>query len=288
MFIVGKKLEECDGALRVMIGDENFTLINNYFNSYYAVCYNDQDLKIKNENVAKAERRLLSLCYDGIGFLPFMNLAKLNSVGNSLDNAKDLANETRNKLQLSLYNLEINNRDVKDSNVYDRLEKTHDLHAWCKFMNPEVVETTEEDLLLDVVLNNELDLIKDFLDDYRSLDFDVRLAKKKGKANINHKYIDLDLRFQNLVAQNELLNIYKNSNQDPALMNGVITDSYNLLKKSLSEGVSDAEIKDYKDKMDFDLENDDKLNKAIDVYVSNTLDNVLTYRKNTTNKKKAR
>lgn len=288
MFIVGKKLEECDGALRVMIGDENFTLINNYFNSYYAVCYNDQDLKIKNENVAKAERRLLSLCYDGIGFLPFMNLAKLNSVGNSLDNAKDLANETRNKLQLSLYNLEINNRDVKDSNVYDRLEKTHDLHAWCKFMNPEVVETTEEDLLLDVVLNNELDLIKDFLDDYRSLDFDVRLAKKKGKANINHKYIHLDLRFQNLVAQNELLNIYKNSNQDPALMNGVITDSYNLLKKSLSEGVSDAEIKDYKDKMDFDLENDDKLNKAIDVYVSNTLDNVLTYRKNTTNKKKAR
>ena len=288
MFIVGKKLEECDGALRVMIGDENFTLINNYFNSYYAVCYNDQDLKIKNENVAKAERRLLSLCYDGIGFLPFMNLAKLNSVGNSLDNAKDLANETRNKLQLSLYNLEINNRDVKDSNVYDRLEKTHDLHAWCKFMNPEVVETTEEDLLLDVVLNNELDLIKDFLDDYRSLDFDVRLAKKKGKANINHKYIDLDLRFQNLVAQNELLNIYKNSNQDPDLMNGVITDSYNLLKKSLSEGVSDAEIKDYKDKMDFDLENDDKLNKAIDVYVSNTLDNVLTYRKNTTNKKKAR
>lgn len=159
---------------------------------------------------------------------------------------------------------------------------------FCKFMNPVIVETTDDDLLLDVVLNNGLDLIKDYLCDYRSLDFDVRLAKKNGKANINHNFTDLDLRFQNIVAQNEVLNIYKNSNQDAALINGIITDSYGLLKNSLSEGVSDTEINDYKEKMDFDIENDEELNKSFKKFVNATLDSVITYRKNTKNKKKAK
>lgn len=53
MFIIGKDIKNCDVALRMMIGDENFSLINDYFNNYYAVCYNDQDLKIKNAEVLK-------------------------------------------------------------------------------------------------------------------------------------------------------------------------------------------------------------------------------------------
>ena len=106
-------------------------------------------------------------------------------------------------------------------------------------MNPYVVETTEDDLLLDVVWNNELDLIRDVLNDYRALDFDVRLAKKKGKSNINHKFSDLDLRLQNINLQNEVLKKYKDSDQDATLINAVITESYRFLTKWLNDGVTE-------------------------------------------------
>lgn len=43
-----------------------------------------------------------------------MDLARLNSIGNDLDSAKDRANEARKKLQLSLYKLEMNNNDIKN------------------------------------------------------------------------------------------------------------------------------------------------------------------------------
>ena len=288
MFIIGKNLDNCDDVVSMMIGEENFNLINDYLNNYYSVCFNDQELREKNYKVRQEEKRLLSLCYSGMGIFPFINLAKLNAIGNSVDSAKDAANEVRKKLQMSLYKLQVNDNDIKESNVYERLKKTHDLHAWCKFMNPEIVETTEDDLLLDVVLNNELDLIKDYLEDYRTLDFDVRLAKKKGKANINHNFTDLDLRFQNIVFQNEVLEIYQRSNQDASLMNEIFTESYGLLKKSLSEGVTDTEINDYKDMMNFEIENDKELNMAVKKYVATTLDTVVTYRKKTTHKKKAK
>lgn len=65
-----------------------------------------------------------------MNFIPFMNLSRINSIGNNLDNAKDRANEARKNLQLALYKLEVNNNEVKDSNVFDRLEKTHNLYAF--------------------------------------------------------------------------------------------------------------------------------------------------------------
>lgn len=270
MFIIGKDYKDADGALQVMIGKENFSLINEYFNNYLAVCYNDETLKFENNKVAAAEKQLLLLSCGSFRIFPFMDLARLNSIGNDLDSAKDRANEARKKLQLSLYKLEMNNNDIKNSNVFDRLEKTHGLHAWCKFMNPYVVETTEDDLLLDVVLNNELDLIKDVLNDYRALDFDVRLAKKKGRSNINHKFSDLDLRLQNINLQNEVLKKYQESNQDATLINAVITESYRFLTKGLNDGVTEEEINDYKKKMNFDIEKDTELDAAVKKYVNVT------------------
>ena len=261
MFIIGKDYKDADSALQVMIGEKNFSLINEYLNKYLAVCYDDEILKIENDKVAEGEKQLLLQNY--LSFRTF-------TIANYIDRAKDSVNKAKQKLQLSLNELEMTNNDIKNSNVFDRLEKTHGLHARCKFMNPYVVETTEEDLLLDVVLNNELDLIKDILNDYRTLDFDVRLAKKKGKSNINHKFTDLDLRLQNINLQNEVLKKYKESNQDATLINAIITESYRFLIKGLNDGVSEEEINDYKDKMNFDIKNDTELDSIVKKYVTMT------------------
>lgn len=59
MFIIGKDYKDADGALQVMIGKENFSLVNEYFNNYLAVCYNDETLKFENNKAAAAEKQLL-------------------------------------------------------------------------------------------------------------------------------------------------------------------------------------------------------------------------------------
>lgn len=289
MFIIGNEINNCNEVIRIMIGDNNINLINDYFNNYYAVCYNDQELKTKMDMLYKLDCKFKNACLDGMGLVPYFQFAKLYSLSNNLDNLQEQVNEKRNDLDFSLFRLEIDNSDIKESNIYNRLENTHGLHAFCKYMNPYLVDITDEDLLLDEVLNNELDLIRDFFDDYRCLNFDVRLAKKRKSSYINHDINKLDLRLQNIVMQNEVLNVYKDSDVDAAIVNEIINDSYSLLVKSFSEGVSYNEISNYKEILNFNLpEKEKNMNKAIKKYVSVTLDEINNFGKIIDCKKKVK
>ena len=273
MFLIGNKVENCSDIIRSSIGDDNIKMINDYFNKYYEVSYLDQNLKVKMDIANRAEILYQNSCYFGLGLLPFLQLMRINSLSQELDKANKEVDNSRKNLSHSLSGLLIKNDEIKKSNIYEILDNSHSLHEACCEKAIFGVEIEDENRLLDLVLNNELDLIKDYLAD--SNRFYSRLVgdTEKYDTNINN----LDLRLKNITLQHEILDKYKNSDADATIVYGIIDESYSLLKKSLDSSISKNELNDYSDKVNVDLIDKSNIDYLIKKYIYCTKADILEF-----------
>lgn len=282
MFIIGKTANDLEGRITSFIDKDYIILINDYLNNYYESYYKDMMLEYKVDMLNDAKCKLEDTYFDGLGLLPCKHFVTLDFLADNVKSLEEKVNNDKRDLDLVLSKLKLNNLTIKNSNLLDRINVTYGMHVFCKNMNPYIVAVTADDHLFDSVLNNELDLIKDFINDYSSLEDDINVAKENNTF-IDHDITNLDLRLQNIAIQNEILNIYKKCEVDEMtteIINLAINSNYELLKNSLNEGVSTDDIDNCREILEFVLpDNNTSLDEALKKYVTLTTDQVSRYGK---------
>lgn len=287
MFIIEKSIEDVDNTFRKIIGDNNIKLINDYFKGYDSIIDNVNKLKEKDNNLTQLKDNKYNLLFNDFNVL-HSDFTSIVCMQFKIDDVESEIKKAKNKLNSSVEKLEKVNDVLENSDIFKKLDSSHNLHVLQMDIDPRILSATYDEVLQDILLNNELDLIKDYLNDFDTLKHDTELSKKENANTINHDFTKLNLRLHNITMQNELVDTYRNGDQDALLMCEIIGDSYKLLLKSLDEGITDSEIEDYKEKMNFTIEQDLELDSAIKKYSKATLDDVKKYRRKDSNKKKVK
>lgn len=264
MFIIGKKEERVEGPLRKCIGDENIKIIYDYFDSYYSVMHQQDEVIKCKKSLDFADKRYYNACYTCWGALSFLvHYSKYAQLGRAIDDARSNLDKSENDYLIMEGRLNTAYNKFLDSKVLLGLENARNYYSTV------ASEPTSEDLLKDLVLNNELELIEDHFIDKLEYDLDKKSKKKKNKYNY-HEYGFLEEKLFNVALQNQLLRKTIEKKYDAEIVYDVIDTCYSALERRDN---------------DFDTGRFNYLNDDILDYVNETKKSISTTNKNKTKRR---
>lgn len=225
MFIIGKKEDKVDEGLRNCLGANNINIIYDYFDSYYSVMHQQDEINDCKRQYNNASNRYYNACFTCWGALGFLlNYPKYNNLGREMDRTNDALRKSEDDFLLMEGNLNKSYQRFLDSDILVRMEGARNYYSTV------ASEPTSEDLLKDLILNNELDLIEDHFIDKLEYDVDKRISKKHKKDNY-HNYELFEERLYNVALQNQLLKKTIENHYDADVVYDVIDTCYSALQR---------------------------------------------------------